>query len=170
MVKRLRSGRSLFRREAVASRIHAVEKSFNHGWTQMDTDRKRNSAKQTSSPTSDAFPSLKRLFALVLIRTTILQLRARMTKIWTAVAACRGEAQRRLERSGDTAFRTAGCFPKRRGASLPAAVQNLWLRRKPRWVYPCPSVVKLNRCGSRLLSVTFSCNFYDQQNARDTDA
>jgi len=34
------------------------------------------------------------------------------------------------ERSGDTAFRTAGCFQKRRGASLPAAVQNLWLRPK----------------------------------------
>jgi len=64
-----------------------------------------------------------------LIRNTILQLRARMTKIWTAVA----------ERSGDTAFRTAGCFQKRRGASLPAAVQNLWLRRKPRWVNPCRS-------------------------------
>jgi len=29
------------------------------------------------------------------------------------------------ERSDDTAFRTAGYFPKRRGASLPAAVQNL---------------------------------------------
>ena len=66
------------------------------------------------------------------IRTTIMQLRARTTKIWTAVAACRGEAQRRLERSGDTAFRTAGCVQKRRGASLPAAVQNPWLRRKPR--------------------------------------
>jgi hypothetical protein len=56
------------------------------------------------------------------IRNTILQLRARTTKIWTAVA----------ERSGDTAFRAAGCFQKRRGASLPAAVQNLWLRHKPR--------------------------------------
>jgi hypothetical protein len=66
------------------------------------------------------------------IRNTILQLRARTTKIWTAVA----------ERSGDTAFRAAGCFQKRRGASLPAAVQNLWLRRKPRWVHLCPSVVK----------------------------
>ena len=31
-----------------------------------------------------------------------------MTKIWTAVA----------ERSGDTAFRTAGCFQKRRGSAL----------------------------------------------------
>ena len=126
--KRLRSGRSLFRREVVASRkgrgsssrIHAVEKSFNHGWTQMNTDRKRNSAKQTSSPISEAFPSLKRPFALVLIRNTILQLRARTTKIWTAVA----------ERSGDTAFRTAGCFQKRRGASLPAAVQKIVVAAK----------------------------------------
>jgi ATP-dependent Clp protease protease subunit len=58
------------------------------------------------------------------------------------VAACRGEAQRRLEHSGDTVFRAAGCFQKRRGASLPAEVQNLWLRRKPRWVHPCPSAVK----------------------------
>ncbi len=73
---------------------------------------------------------------LALIHNTILQLRARITKIWTAVTACRGEAQRRLERSGDTAFRTTGCFQKRRGASLPAAVQIPWLRRKPRWVYP----------------------------------
>jgi hypothetical protein len=40
---------------------------------------------------------------------------------WSAVA----------ERSGDTAFRTAGCIQKRRGASLLAAVQNPWLRRKP---------------------------------------
>jgi hypothetical protein len=55
-----------------------------------------------------------------------------MTKIWTAVA----------ERSGDTAFRAAGCFQKRRGASLPAAVQNLWLRRKPRWVNSCKKTWK----------------------------
>ena len=66
------------------------------------------------------------------IRDKILQLRTRTTKIWTAVA----------ERSGDTAFRSAGCVQKRRGALLPAAVQNLWLRRKPRWVHLCPSVVK----------------------------
>jgi hypothetical protein len=57
---------------------------------------------------------------LAKIRNTILQLRARTIKIWTAVA----------ERSGDTAFRADGCFQKRRGASLPAAVQNLWLRPK----------------------------------------
>jgi hypothetical protein len=54
----------------------------------------------------------------VSICAPILQLRARTTKIWTAV----------VERSGDTAFCAAG-FPKRRGASLPAAVQNLRLRR-----------------------------------------
>jgi hypothetical protein len=54
-----------------------------------------------------------------------------LTKIWTAVA----------ERSGDTAFRTVGCAQKRRGASLPAAVQNPWSRREPRQVYLCPSVV-----------------------------
>jgi hypothetical protein len=66
------------------------------------------------------------------IRNPILQLRARTTKIWTAVAACRGEAQRRLERSGDTAFRTAGCFQKRRGASLPAAVQKIVVAAKGR--------------------------------------
>ena len=41
------------------------------------------------------------------------QLSGRTTEIWTAVA----------ERSGDTAFRAWPCFPKRRGASLPAAVQ-----------------------------------------------
>jgi hypothetical protein len=63
------------------------------------------------------------------IRNTILQLRSRTTKIWTEVAACRGEGQRRLKRSGDTAFRMADGVPKRRGASLPAAVQNPWLRR-----------------------------------------
>jgi hypothetical protein len=63
-----------------------------------------------------------------LIRNTILQLRARTPKIWTAVA----------ERSGDTAFRMTKGFQKRRGASLPAAVQNLWLRLLPRWVYPRP--------------------------------
>jgi hypothetical protein len=65
------------------------------------------------------------------ICTTILQLRAGTTKIWSAVA----------ERSGDTAFRAWSCFRKRRGASLPAALQTLWLRRKPRWVHLCPSVV-----------------------------
>jgi len=54
-----------------------------------------------------------------------------MTKFWTAVA----------ERSGDTAFRATGCVQKRRGASLPAAVQNPWLRRKPRLVYLCSSVI-----------------------------
>jgi hypothetical protein len=58
----------------------------------------------------------------VSIRNTILQLRARTTKIWTAVA----------ERSGDTAFRTAGCFQKRRGASLPAAVQKIVVAAKGR--------------------------------------
>jgi len=55
-----------------------------------------------------------------------------MTKIWTAVAACRGEAQRRLERSGDTASvlpvaSKSGVAPALR---IPAAVQNLWLRPK----------------------------------------
>jgi hypothetical protein len=69
---------------------------------------------------------------LAFIRNPILQLRARTPKIWTAVA----------ERSGDTAFRMTKGYQKRRGASLPAAVQNLWLRLLPRWVYPCPSVVK----------------------------
>jgi hypothetical protein len=66
------------------------------------------------------------------IRNTILQLRARTTKIWTAVAACRGEAQRRLERSGDTAFRMTKGFQKRRGASLPAAVQKIVVAAKGR--------------------------------------
>jgi hypothetical protein len=55
-------------------------------------------------------------------RNTILQLRARTTKIWSAVA----------ERSGDTAFRAAGCFQKRRGASLPAAVQKIVVAAKGR--------------------------------------
>jgi hypothetical protein len=36
--------------------------------------------------------------------------------IWSAVA----------ERSGDTAFRTSASLQKRRGATLPAAVQKLW--------------------------------------------
>jgi hypothetical protein len=40
------------------------------------------------------------------IRNTILQLRVRTIKIWTAAA----------ERSGDTAFRAAGCFQKRRAS------------------------------------------------------
>jgi hypothetical protein len=48
---------------------------------------------------------------------------------WTALAACRGEAQRRLERSGDSAFdetTPAGVLlPKRRRVSLAAAVQNI---------------------------------------------
>jgi len=43
---------------------------------------------------------------LAKIRNTILQLRARTIKIWTAVA----------ERSDDTAFRADGCFQKRRGS------------------------------------------------------
>ena len=38
--------------------------------------------------------------------------------LWSAVA----------ERSGDNAFRQRSQFPKRRGASLPAAVQRFWLR------------------------------------------
>jgi hypothetical protein len=40
-------------------------------------------------------------------------------EFWTAVA----------ERSGDTAFRLRTKLPKRRGASLPAAVQKIWLRQ-----------------------------------------
>ena len=40
---------------------------------------------------------------------------------WTAVA----------ERSGDTAFCADSGCRKRRGAALPAALQKLWLRRKP---------------------------------------
>ena len=53
-------------------------------------------------------------------------------RFWTAPAACRGEAQRRLERSGDGAFgfgewnENSGRFlPKRCRASLATAVQNL---------------------------------------------
>jgi hypothetical protein len=65
------------------------------------------------------------------IRNTMTKVRARMTKIWTAVAERPSSvaALRRVD-SGDTAFRTAGCIQKRRGASLPAAVQNPWLQRK----------------------------------------
>ena len=55
-------------------------------------------------------------------RTTIMQLHARATKIWTAMA----------KRSDDTAFPPPVRIRKRRGASLPAAVENA-LRRKPRW-------------------------------------
>jgi hypothetical protein len=50
--------------------------------------------------------------------TTIMPHHARTTKIWTAVA----------ERSGDTAFCADAGFRKRRGAALPAAVQEPWLR------------------------------------------
>ena len=53
---------------------------------------------------------------------TIAAVRAYSTRIWSAVA----------ERSGDTAFRTSASLRKRRGAALPAAVQKLRLRRKPR--------------------------------------
>jgi hypothetical protein len=52
---------------------------------------------------------------LVCLCNAIMQLSARTAEIWTAVA----------ERSGDTAFRAWPCFRKRRGASLPAAVQTL---------------------------------------------
>jgi hypothetical protein len=38
------------------------------------------------------------------VRMWATDLRA-LRRFWTAVAACRGEAQRRLERSDDTAFR-----------------------------------------------------------------
>src|ERR1035437_3507388 len=51
-----------------------------------------------------------------------MQLRARATESRTAVA----------ERGGEPAFRAAVGFRKRRGASLPAALHTLWLRRKPR--------------------------------------
>ena len=47
------------------------------------------------------------------------------------------------ERSDDTAFRDRAWFPKRRGAALPAALQSLWLRRQPRRVHRCSSVVFL---------------------------
>jgi hypothetical protein len=67
------------------------------------------------------------------IRTTIMQLRARTAEIWTAVA----------ERSGDNAFRAWPSFPKRRGASLPAALHSLRPRRKERCVHFSPSVVNM---------------------------
>src|SRR5450759_3150752 len=70
----------------------------------------------------------------VRICTALMQLRARTTKIWSAVA----------ERSGDTAFRERASFPKRRGASLPAALQILLLQRQQRLAYLCPTVVVLN--------------------------
>jgi hypothetical protein len=54
-----------------------------------------------------------------------MQPRAFPPKIWTAVA----------ERSGDTAFGRRPGVRKRRGASLPAAVQKLWWQRQPRWVH-----------------------------------
>jgi hypothetical protein len=53
--------------------------------------------------------------------------------VWSAVA----------ERSGDTAFGETGCLRKRRGAPLPAAVQDARLRHKPRRFFPSPSVVFL---------------------------
>jgi hypothetical protein len=55
------------------------------------------------------------------IGATIPQCPARRAEIWTAVA----------ERSGDTAFRAWPSFRKRHGASLPAAVHIVWLRRRP---------------------------------------
>jgi hypothetical protein len=98
------------------------EKIFYHGYTRMDTDGKEGSTRlDTDCANYRQLNSVNsRNSHLALIRNAILQLRARMTKIWTAVA----------ERSGDIAFRATGCFQKRRGASLPAAVQNLWLRPK----------------------------------------
>jgi hypothetical protein len=47
------------------------------------------------------------------LRFTIYDLRLTLQKFWSAVA----------ERSGDTAFQLRTELPKRRGASLPAAVQ-----------------------------------------------
>jgi hypothetical protein len=70
---------------------------------------------------------------LFFLTCTIVDLRAWTTKLWSAVA----------ERSDDTAFRDRAWLPKRRGASLPAALQILWLRRKPRWVHLRSSVVLL---------------------------
>ena len=99
----------------------------------MDTDGEEIPAMQTVHQPVRPSGIADGTLCLVLIRNTMTTVRARMTKIWTAVA----------ERSGDTAFRTVGCAQKRRGASLPAAVHNPWLRRKPRWVYPYPSVIKI---------------------------
>src|SRR5208283_4690845 len=58
-------------------------------------------------------------------------------KFWTAVAACRGEAQRRLEHSGDTAFRLRTELPKRRGsrsAGFPPQSKKICLAW-PRYVF-----------------------------------
>jgi hypothetical protein len=55
-----------------------------------------------------------------------------MVRIWTAVA----------KRSDDTAFRTTRSFQKRRGASLPAAVQNRWQGQRPHHVLS-PGLVEI---------------------------
>jgi len=84
--------------------------------------------------------------------------RARTTKIWTAVAACRGEAQRRLERSGDTAFRSAGCVPNARGALLPPQSKICGCGASRVGFYPCPPWLKKKLCGplrSQRLCVNF---------------
>jgi hypothetical protein len=79
-------------------------------------------------------PRYEGVLDCLLIGNATVQLRARTAKIWSAVA----------ERSDDTALREWASFPKRRGASLPAALQILWLWRKSRRAHLCSSVVVLN--------------------------
>ena len=81
---------------------------------------------------------------------TILQLRVRTTKFWTAVATCRGEAQRRLERSGEDWSAAAiplSALPvvSKSDVALcfPSQSKICGCGQRPRQVYPCPSVVKM---------------------------
>src|ERR1035441_2358351 len=66
----------------------------------------------------------------------------------TTITRAVAEGSDDTERSGDTAFRGAACFPKRRGAPLPAALQIPWRRREPLCVHPGPSV--FFRCMGRV--------------------
>jgi hypothetical protein len=95
----------------------------------MDTDADMVKAPHWTGKTW-LIGELERPAELFSIRTTIMKVHAWMARIWTALA----ERQRRQRFWVDKQNRRPD--PKRRGASLPAAVQNLPLRRQPRWVHP----------------------------------
>jgi hypothetical protein len=93
----------------------------------MDTDADMVKAPHWTGKTW-LIGELERPAELFSIRTTIMKVHAWMARIWTALAACRGEAQRRLERQRRQRFsynkelpKAAWRFASRRSPKLVAA-------------------------------------------------
>src|SRR5881397_4307093 len=110
---------------------------LNHEWTRMNTNMNMRSTTRSARADMDSF------------RTTMMKLCAQAARIWSAVTChrfCRfgdlSPKQGRVQRPGRAGRLLAFDGDKSPAESADESAHSKVTAASPRWVHPCPSVVK----------------------------